>query len=71
MSELSLETGPSAPVLPATTIGGALDAAVAQYGDREALVSVEQDRRFTYRELSEEVDRLARGLIARGVESAL
>jgi fatty-acyl-CoA synthase len=67
MTELSIETGPSTPALPDTTIGGALDEAVRLHGDREALVSVQQQRRFTYRELSEEVDRLARGLVARGV----
>jgi fatty-acyl-CoA synthase len=67
MTELSIEAGASSPALPDTTIGGALDRAVEQYGDREALVSVEQGRRFTYRELSDEVDRLARGLIGRGV----
>ncbi|MCW2570191.1 MAG: AMP-binding protein [Frankiales bacterium] len=67
MTALSLDKGASVPALPATTIGGALDAAVERYADREALVSVEQNRRFTYRELSDEVDRLARGLIARGV----
>jgi fatty-acyl-CoA synthase len=68
MNELSIEAGPSSPVLPDTTIGGALDEAVRLFGEREALVSVQQDRRFTYRELSDEVDRLARGLIARGVQ---
>ena len=67
MAELSIDSGPATPTLPATTIGGALDEAVDRYGDPEALVSVEQDRRFTYRELSAEVDRVARGLIARGV----
>ena len=68
MNQPSIETGPSTPALPTTTIGGSLDEAVRRYGDREALVSVLQKRRFTYRELSDEVDRLARGLIARGVE---
>ncbi|MDX6200164.1 MAG: fatty-acyl-CoA synthase [Actinomycetota bacterium] len=67
MTALSLDKGEPIPALPITTIGGALDAAVELYADREALVSVEQDRRFTYRELSDDVDRLARGLIARGV----
>ena len=64
---LAIDSGPSTPALPATTIGGALDAAVQRWGDREALVSVEQGVHFTYRELNVEVDRLARGLLARGV----
>jgi len=64
----SIETGPPTPALPAITIGAALDESVRLYGDREALVSVQQERRFTYRQLSAEVERLARGLIARGVD---
>src|SRR3954470_3361972 len=68
MTELSVDAGPTEPPLPDTTIGGALDRAVELYGGREAMVSVEQGRRFTYRELSDEVDRLARGLIAHGIQ---
>ena len=64
---LSIDTGPSTPDLPTSTIGEALDAAVRDHGDREALVSVEQGQRFTYRELGEQVDRLARGLLQRGI----
>ena len=65
---LALATGPSTPPLPTTTIGGALDDAVRRHGDREALVSVAQGRRFTYAELSAEVDRVARGLAAQGID---
>ncbi len=64
---LSLDAGPSTPPLPRHTIGAALDLAVERWGDREALVSVEQGLRYTYAELSHEVDRVARGLLARGV----
>ena len=64
---LALDSGPSAPALPSTTIGGALDLAVSTWGAREALVSVEQDLRFTYAELAAAVDRVAAGLAARGV----
>jgi len=64
----ALDSGPSTPALPRTTIGGALDDAAAAWPDREALVSVEQGLRYTYRELDGEVDRLARGLLARGVQ---
>src|SRR5205807_3825867 len=35
--------------------------------DRDALVVAHQNRRFTYRELIEECERTARGLLARGV----
>jgi fatty-acyl-CoA synthase len=65
---LAIDTGPSSPKLPIGTIGDALDRAVATWPDREALVSVEQGVRFTYASMSEAVDRLARGLLARGVK---
>jgi fatty-acyl-CoA synthase len=64
---LALDSGPSTPPLPSTTIGGALDHAVAEWGSREALVSVEQGLRYTYESLAEAVSRLAGGLAARGV----
>jgi fatty-acyl-CoA synthase len=38
-----------------------------RFGDREALVSAHQGRRFTYRELADECEEIARGLMARGV----
>jgi hypothetical protein len=44
---LAIDSGPDTPALPGTTIGGALDRAVATWGDREALVSVEQGLRYT------------------------
>ena len=40
----------SAPLL-AETIGANLDATIARFGDREALVSCHQGRRYTYVEL--------------------
>jgi fatty-acyl-CoA synthase len=63
----AVDTGPDSPALPTTTISAALDHAVTMWGSREALVSVEQAQRFTYAELVAEVDRVARGLLARGV----
>jgi fatty-acyl-CoA synthase len=48
------------------TIGTNLKRTVERFGDREALVSCHQDRSYTYRELSDAVDDLARGLIAAG-----
>jgi fatty-acyl-CoA synthase len=50
------------------TIGENLDRAVERWGDREALVSCHQDIRYTYAELGEAVDRLARALLAGGLE---
>jgi fatty-acyl-CoA synthase len=64
---LAIDSGPSTPALPSTTIGGALDRAVAEWGSREALVSVAQGVRFTYASLAAAVDDLARGLARIGV----
>jgi fatty-acyl-CoA synthase len=59
--------GASGTPLLGQTIGENLDRAVERWGDREALVSCHQDVRFTYAELGEAVDRLARALLAEGV----
>ena len=64
---LSQDAGPISPPLPGHTIGAALRLAAARHGDREALVSVQQGQRFTYRELDEAVDDVARGFVAAGV----
>jgi fatty-acyl-CoA synthase len=50
------------------TIGADLDRTVARHGDREALVSCAQGIRMTYAELGAAVDRVARGLLAAGIE---
>jgi fatty-acyl-CoA synthase len=49
------------------TIGANLDRTVASYPDRDALVAVHQDVRWTYAEFGERVDRVARGLVAAGL----
>jgi fatty-acyl-CoA synthase len=67
MTELAIDSGPTEPALPSLTIGETLNLAVARFGEREALVSVEQGERFTYLQLAAAVDRLARGLAQRGV----
>jgi fatty-acyl-CoA synthase len=59
--------GASATPLLGQTIGENLDRAVERWGEREALVSCHQDVRYTYAELGEAVDRLARALLAEGV----
>lgn len=50
------------------TIGQLLERAVDRFGDRPAYVFAADDR-VTFRELSERVDRAARGLMALGVEA--
>ena len=51
-----------------TTIGDLLDSQAERFGEREALVHVETGTRFTYRECKDECDRVARGLMALGIE---
>src|SRR5215813_6506765 len=50
----------------ATRFGDLPDAAAAWWGDREALVF--GDRRYTFRQIASEVDRVARGLLHAGVQ---
>jgi fatty-acyl-CoA synthase len=50
------------------TIDANFRRSVATHGDREAVVDVETGRRRTYRELDAEVNALARGLVAAGVD---
>jgi fatty-acyl-CoA synthase len=50
------------------TIGANLERTVARFADREALVDVPSGRRWTYAELNADVDRIARGLLAMGVQ---
>src|SRR5947208_7626747 len=49
------------------TIGASLERTVQSHPDREALVVRHQDVRLTYAQLDEQVDRLARALIAAGL----
>src|SRR4051812_27482595 len=51
------------------TIGESLERTVAAHGDREALVVRHQGVRLTYAELNDQVDRLARALMAAGLEA--
>jgi fatty-acyl-CoA synthase len=50
------------------TLGQMLDETVARHPDREALVYVDRNYRMTWRQLAEQTDRLARGLMAMGVQ---
>ncbi|HEX4011310.1 MAG TPA: AMP-binding protein [Solirubrobacteraceae bacterium] len=63
----SYARGATAPALLEETIGANFERAVSRFGDREALVSCAQDLRYTYAELDEAVNELARGLLAAGV----
>jgi fatty-acyl-CoA synthase len=49
------------------TIGDLLDRQAEQFGDGDALVHVDWDIRYTYREFRAECDRVARGLMALGI----
>src|SRR6476661_1676525 len=64
----SYSSGASKTPLLGETIGESLERTVEKFPDREALVVRHQDVRLTYRELNEQVDRLARALLAAGLE---
>jgi fatty-acyl-CoA synthase len=49
------------------TIGANLDRMVTRFGDRDALISCVQGRRYSYAELGAAVDELGRALMAAGV----
>jgi fatty-acyl-CoA synthase len=61
--------GASDTALLGDTIGESLEGTAAKFPDREALVVRHQGIRLTYRELNEQVDRLARALMAAGLET--
>ena len=63
----SYSRGPQAPPLLEQTIGSNLDATIARFSDREALVSCHQGMRYTWSELDDAVNQVARGLIAAGL----
>jgi len=50
------------------TIGDLLDSQAERYAGRDALVHVEAGTRFSYTEFKDECDRVARGLMALGIE---
>ena len=68
MSQPSLVRGASQPALLEDTIGEALLRAARSWPDQEALVSVHQGIRWTYRQFADEVDRLAAGFLALRLE---
>ena len=65
---LSHARGTTTPPLQDCTIGQALDATVARHGDREALVVPHQGVRWTWRQLAQQADAVAAGLLAMGLQ---
>jgi fatty-acyl-CoA synthase len=65
---MSYVSGISEKPLIGSTIGDQFDRVVEQLPEHEALVSRHQNLRYTYRQLQEQVNQLARGLIALGVQ---
>src|SRR3954453_10739473 len=63
----SYASGTSEVPLIGQTIGANLDDTVDRFPDADALVARHQGVRFTWRELNQEVDRVARGLVANGL----
>ncbi len=53
---------------PNSTIGDVLDRQVERFAERDALVNVETGERYTYAEFRDEVERVARGLMALGIQ---
>jgi fatty-acyl-CoA synthase len=67
MPDLSYVNGAGDVPLLGETIFQNLRRTAARFGDHDAVVAAHQDRRATYRELVEESEIVARGLMARGV----
>ena len=63
----SYDKGPDVPLIEAT-IGDFFDAIVAKYPEREALVVRHQNIRWTYKQLQEQVNKLASAIIEMGLE---
>ncbi len=68
MTQRSYVSGPSSLPLLGRTIGAELDRVTAATPEALAVVSRHQDVRLSYRELHQRVERVARGLLALGVE---
>ena len=65
---LAIDAGATDVPLIEMTIGDLLERTVAEHGDREALVVTYQGIRQTWTEFDATVDRVARGLMAYGVD---
>jgi fatty-acyl-CoA synthase len=67
-AQLSWVKGADAPPLLETTIGQALDAAAATWGEADAVVSTFQNIRWSWAALARRADDLAAGLLALGLQ---
>jgi fatty-acyl-CoA synthase len=65
----SYAAGPTDTAVLEDTIGVNFERTAAAYPDNDALVDMASSRRWTYRELDDEIDVVARGLMALGVET--
>src|SRR5690554_855452 len=65
--QLSYVSGTSERPLIGMTIGDLFDQTVTSFPNNDALISRHQNLRYTYKELQEEVNRCARGLLKMGV----
>jgi fatty-acyl-CoA synthase len=68
-ASLSYVCGASQDPLLYQTVGGLLASAAARWPDNEALIVRHENARLTYRELDEQVDIVARGLLASGLRA--
>jgi fatty-acyl-CoA synthase len=64
----AFDAGPTDIPILEDTVGANLERTVGAYPDNDALIDVAGDRRWTYRELNDEIDLIARGLMALGIE---
>ncbi len=67
IAPLSYAHGASSTQLLGDTIGANLERTVARVPDNDALVSVHQNLRYSYRQFNEAVNQLAKGLLSRGL----
>ncbi len=68
MGQLSHASGPTDVALIEQTIDTNFKHAVRNWPDREAIVVRHQNIRWNYRELDQQIERVARGLLAAGIE---
>jgi fatty-acyl-CoA synthase len=66
--KVSYASGTSDKPLLGMTIGEAFDRTVSLHADREAIISIHQNMRLTYRQLSEQVNIAAKALMALGLQ---
>ncbi|MBD8677430.1 AMP-binding protein [Sphingomonas sp. CFBP 13720] len=67
MTGLSFAAGPLSPAIPEGTIGARLDAAAEQASDGPAIVVPWQEVRWSWRELRDRVEAVAKGLLTLGL----